>query len=53
MKMTKKTTEQINREFMENPSIPEERKKLISRIWREIGENEKLSDEELDWKYKV
>ena len=51
--MTKKSVEQINKEFQENPSISQEDKKEVQEIWDRMIEDEKLSMEELQKKYNV
>ena len=51
--MTKKLVEQSNKEFIEDPSIPQERKDLVMRIGESVLENEKLTAEELDRKYRI
>lgn len=51
--MAKKSVEQINKEFQENPNISDEDKKIVQEIWDRMIENEKLSMEELQKKYNV
>ena len=51
--MENKSVEQSNKEYMENPNISDERKRLVSEIWDRMLEDEKLSEEELQKKYNV
>ena len=51
--MENKSVEQQNKEFLEDPNIPEEDKKLVQEIWNRMLENDKLSMEELQMKYNV
>ena len=51
--MEKKSVEQQNKEFLEDPNIPEEDKILVQEIWNRMLENDKLTMEELQMKYNV
>ena len=51
--MTKKSEDQINEEFQQNPSCLDNTEELAKRIMQQLKEDEKLSLEELARKYNV
>ena len=51
--MEKKSVEQQNKEFMENPNISEEDKKETLKIWNRMLEEDKYTMEELQEMYGV